>query len=892
MTTRAVDVWKLLDQAASGGAVEIPASFLADPDTAELVFTAGTLRIDGAVCDPQALSVGGHATTTASSSPVPVRVSFTADGDWVTGALAVADLGENDALVLVDGAPADAALPAGAWALTDGRALRLARRAPAPPTDPGRLDGLGRALPAIRQRDWVRDHTPQALVTENGILTPRPGPRRRKGMRVLDSPAVRGWSPIGTPSGENGLSVNYYNPPLHIAGALTALPAAPPYKAVLGGVLVVDTGAFNGSAMGAYVVPDGSGADPSLFAYGSLGSATGFGPPMFQVRGISAGFGWNSRVTVPSADGLSDFPFLIALDNPGEIGADEDEVDPLNVLSELLGTWVNPQQGDLWFAAGLAFDCFETFRGHAMALVQTGSDLTISLLGVGGAQLPTKSDKKIARVEIGIEATLRPVAGELSIGAAFTEKTFLIDPNCKLRGGVGMKFWFGRHPHAGDFALLLGAIPAGRELPTRYPKQQPAGLTWGVGSTVNISGNAYAAFTPKSLMAGGSLEVVFQSGMLRAWLDARIDALVEWNPFYFDIGMGVRVGVSATIKIWFVKIRISIEVGVSVRVWGPAVGGEATVHLWFISFTIGFGAKRRSQAPALDWGGFQGMLPPPENMVSTTAIAGYEGEGAPATRGAIKPWLVSNGGFTFTADTQGPRQQGLPRPGQHHPGRHRQHAVGHPAHAPTRQGQRTAGLAHPQRKRPLHADAVGPRDPARERPQRPVGPAGRRAERRDHPRPDPRGAADVAAGRPRHLHRVHRRTRHLLRPDQPRRQPAAVQQRTGHGTAADAASARRCHRRHPERHRHRHHPWQPHRPGPGPHRPRREPRRARHQPQRLCERCGHRLHRRADARRQLTGRAEPGRPHCHRAGGPYRRTPTSALPNSSPTAASCRKARP
>ncbi|MEZ0026505.1 hypothetical protein P3T36_003034 [Kitasatospora sp. MAP12-15] len=654
MTTRAVDVWKLLDQAASGGAVEIPASFLADPDTAELVFTAGTLRIDGAVCDPQALSVGGHATTTASSSPVPVRVSFTADGDWVTGALAVADLGENDALVLVDGAPADAALPAGAWALTDGRALRLARRAPAPPTDPGRLDGLGRALPAIRQRDWVRDHTPQALVTENGILTPRPGPRRRKGMRVLDSPAVRGWSPIGTPSGENGLSVNYYNPPLHIAGALTALPAAPPYKAVLGGVLVVDTGAFNGSAMGAYVVPDGSGADPSLFAYGSLGSATGFGPPMFQVRGISAGFGWNSRVTVPSADGLSDFPFLIALDNPGEIGADEDEVDPLNVLSELLGTWVNPQQGDLWFAAGLAFDCFETFRGHAMALVQTGSDLTISLLGVGGAQLPTKSDKKIARVEIGIEATLRPVAGELSIGAAFTEKTFLIDPNCKLRGGVGMKFWFGRHPHAGDFALLLGAIPAGRELPTRYPKQQPAGLTWGVGSTVNISGNAYAAFTPKSLMAGGSLEVVFQSGMLRAWLDARIDALVEWNPFYFDIGMGVRVGVSATIKIWFVKIRISIEVGVSVRVWGPAVGGEATVHLWFISFTIGFGAKRRSQAPALDWGGFQGMLPPPENMVSTTAIAGYEGEGAPATRGAIKPWLVSNGGFTFTADTQAP----------------------------------------------------------------------------------------------------------------------------------------------------------------------------------------------------------------------------------------------
>lgn len=655
MTARVEDVRKLLDQAA-GGAVEIPVSVFAAPDAAALIFPGGTVRIAGAVCDPQTLSVGGQAAITASLAPVDIV--FTTDGEWVTGTVAAVDLGEGRALMLVDGAPAGTDLPAGAWVLTDGRALRLTRRTPAPPTDPERLDGLGRALPAVRHRDGAaRDRTPRALVTEQGILVPRPGPRLCKGMRVLEAPSVRGWSPIGTPAGDNGLSVDYYSPPLRIAGALTALPAPEGYKTVVGGVLLVDTGAFNGSAMGAYVVPDGSGADPSLFAYGSLGSQVGFGPPMFQVRGISAGFGWNSRVRVPAADALGSFPFLVALDNPGEIGADDEEVDPLKVLGELIGgsnPWVRPQEGDLWFAAGLAFNCFETFRGHAMALVQTGSDLTISLLGVGGTQLPTKSDKKIARVEIGIEATLRPTAGELSIGAAFTEKTFLIDPNCKLRGGVGMKFWFGNHANAGDFALMLGAIPAGRELPARYPKQQPAGLTWGVGSNVNITGSAYAAFTPKSLMAGGSLDVVFQSGMLRAWLTARVDALLEWNPFYFDVGMGIRVGVSATIKVWFVKIRISIEVGVSVRVWGPAVGGEATVHLWFISFTIGFGADRRDSEPALGWGGFQGMLPPPENMVRTTPIAGYTGEGAPATRGEVKPWLVSNGGFTFTADTQAP----------------------------------------------------------------------------------------------------------------------------------------------------------------------------------------------------------------------------------------------
>ncbi|MEW1675431.1 DUF6603 domain-containing protein [Streptomyces noursei] len=658
------DIREILEQAAPGGAVEVPASVLDGqaPDVG-LVFRGGALRVEGAVCDPKELWIAGHAATTASPSPVPVRIAFTGDGERVTGTLAAADLGEGRGLLLIDGVPAGAELPAGAWAVMDGRALRLTVREPAVETDSERLDGLGRPLPPVRVRtaaERARDRRPQALVTERGILAPRPVAYRRQGVRVLESPMARGWSPIGTPGGENGISVNYESPPLRIAGALTALPTSyEGYKAVIGGTLVVDTGVLNGSLMGAYYVPDGSGARESLFAYGSLGKETGFTPPPFQIRGIAAGFGWNSRVRVPSAEALGDFPFLVALDNPGAIDADEREVDPMAVLSKLIGgsiPWVKPQEGDLWLAGGLAFSCFEFLRGRLMAVVQTGSDLTISLLGAGGAELPTKSNWKIARVEIGIEATVRPTVGELSFSAGFTEKTFLIDPNCKLRGGIGMKLWFGPNPKAGDFALILGAIPAGRDMPPHYPKQQPAGITWGIGSTVNISGSAYAALTPKSLMAGGALEVKFHAGMLRAWLIAKVDALLEWNPFYFDVGMGVRVGVSATIKMWFVRITISIEIGVDVRVWGPAVGGEATVHLWFISFTISFGADRRSEPPALDWGGFQGMLPPPTAMVRTLPVAGYTGESAPAPgiRSGAKTWLVDSGGFTFTADTQAP----------------------------------------------------------------------------------------------------------------------------------------------------------------------------------------------------------------------------------------------
>ncbi|MFG2530907.1 DUF6603 domain-containing protein [Streptomyces sp. NPDC048516] len=312
---------------------------------------------------------------------------------------------------------------------------------------------------------------------------------------------VRGWQPVETPIGGGGISVEYEKSPVRVAGAFTAMPILAEdgpfkdYEAAFGGALLLDTGKFNGSLMGAYLEPRTSSVRPSLFAYGSLGSEVGVTPPPFAVRGVAAGGGWNSRVRVPRADELGAFPFLMALDNPGAIGADGPSVDPLKVLTSLIGPprpWVIPQEGDLWFAAGVAFDCFKTLRGRAMLLVQTGSELTISLLGAGGAQLPTQSEKKIARLEIGFEVTVKPVAGELSISAGFTEKTFLIDEKCKLRGGVGMKFWFGKHPRAGDFALILGALPRGRELPGHYPKSEPAGLDWGIGNTIKISGTAYA----------------------------------------------------------------------------------------------------------------------------------------------------------------------------------------------------------------------------------------------------------------------------------------------------------------------------------------------------------------------------------------------------------------
>ncbi|MFE5326045.1 DUF6603 domain-containing protein [Embleya sp. NPDC056575] len=649
---------KLFDDTRPGGVLDVPPELLGAD--AALVFPGGVLRIEGVVCDAKELRAAGRAVTTAADGPLPVRVDFGRDGEHVSGVRAFVDLGGTVGLVLVDGVPSGDGPRPGAWLVTGDRVLPLAAPPQCEPdTDPERRDGLGRPLPPRRLRTAEeRRREPRALVTSRGIVVPRTAAVRRKGVTVLDSPMIRGWSPPEPPPGANGISINLERRTFRLVGALTALPATPPYKTTIAGLLIVGVGTYTGTAMGAYVVPD-SGTDPSMFVYAALSGDPLLGSPPLELNGVSAGFGWNSKVRVPAAEALATFPFLQALDDPGSIGHDEEATDPLDILATLVGSgslaWVRPSEGNVWIAAGFAFSVFELIKGRAMAIVQFGDDLVISLLGTGGAELPTKSTKKIARVEIGVEATIRPSSGELSLGVGLTENTFVIDPDCKVRGGIGLKVWFGANPNAGDFAFILGRIPAGRELPVRYPRGAEAALTWALGSTVTVSGSAYAGLTPKSLMAGGALELVFESGMLRAWLIARIDAFLQWKPFYFDVGISVRVGVSATIPIWFVRIRISVEVGVSVRAWGPPVGGEATVHLWFISFTIGFGRKRDDTPPPLGWFGFQGTLPVPQHMVRSTAGAGLIGETpAGTTRSERKPWIVDNAGFRFTADTQVP----------------------------------------------------------------------------------------------------------------------------------------------------------------------------------------------------------------------------------------------
>ncbi|MEV0032676.1 DUF6603 domain-containing protein [Nocardia sp. NPDC050793] len=574
----------------------------------------------------------------------------------------LAELGSIEVVRGVLPDPLATELPPGSWLLlpaapTRPRRMLVPLAAPRGEVvlDPSRVDGLGRTLPVAQPRAHRSGfvHPPvRAVATADGFAL----------LAGTGSGSERGNGRWALTIGEDGAvaDVTYDYDPLMISGALGLLNAQSPYKTIIGGVLMFSfkgaKSSLYGTGAGAYVVPESGAAKPSFFGYAGIGGNPGIGIPAIRLTGVAVGFGWNSRIRVPAVTELDDFPFVKALSDPASIGGEtEDPVEILRTLTLTANPWITAKDDELWVAAGLGFTLAELIEGRLFALVQTGEELTIALMGTGAADLPKGAGRKYARIGVGLSAVIKPKQGELAFDAGLTSDSYLLDPNCRLRGGISLRTWFGPSPYAGDFVFSVGGFHPNYRAPKQYPAQPRVGFDWDLTGSVTISGNAYLAVTAGAAMAGGGLAIRFHSGVVRAWCTAQVDALIQWKPFYFDVGLKVSIGVSASVKIIFVRITITVEIGVHLEVWGPPTGGTARIKLWFISFTINFGNGRAGASNELDWPGFSALLPPAENNVRVLPGAGLLVEKHPATRTLANDyWEVSASGFTFTTDTTVP----------------------------------------------------------------------------------------------------------------------------------------------------------------------------------------------------------------------------------------------
>ena len=440
----------------------------------------------------------------------------------------------------------------------------------------------------------------------------------------------------------SGLAVSFSSPSISIEGGLsyTNAQGVDSYA----GSLVVTAPSF--SLIAAAEFQRFNNDDYSLFAVAKLQRALG-GPPAFQITAITLGFGYNRTMTAPNIENVQSFP-LLTLSNS-----------TINGASEKLKNVSPFKHGQYWIAAGIEFSSFGHFESKVLAILEVGQETAILILGQTHGKFPAKSSgPTYGYIELDIQVVIEPAKGLFKAEALLSRNSYVLDPNCHLTGGFAFYSWFGASPNAGDFVFTVGGYHPAFSAPSHYPVVPRLGFNWQVSEHVQIKGGAYLAITPSCVMAGGSLEVLFQDGNLRAWLTAYADFIINWSPFHFQADIGITVGISYAIHFWFINTTLRFELGATLNLYGPPTGGVLHIHLWVISFSIAFGAQSNSVPPALGIDEFLQLVSKRSSPDSTSSLISiaitsglireHEGEKAK------KIWIIRAGAVAFDITTPVP----------------------------------------------------------------------------------------------------------------------------------------------------------------------------------------------------------------------------------------------
>ena len=414
-----------------------------------------------------------------------------------------------------------------------------------------------------------------------------------------------------------GLFVSYKSPAFQISGGFITLPG--------GGInfigeFSVVAGSYGLQAYGGFSNQD---AHPSLFLFLHLEAPLG-GPPFLFVDGLAGGFGVNRAFKLPTFAELTNYPFLPSSSTipvPSQLTGDpSSQLATMTTALTSLAQYVPVQDGEYWIAAGIDVSSFEMIDVSAVLSVAFGVNFQVGVVGTAAMTLPVKEPEPIAYIQIDFEVVFTPSDGLLAAFGKITPASFIYGGMVHLSGGFAFQTWFSG-PNEGNYVVTVGGYNLHYQRPSIYPDVPRLQATFGIDS-LNVTGDGYFALVPHALMAGLDIHATWSLGPLNAWFDAGVDFLLNWKPFHYEADARIQIGISLTIKVLFVKIRITVHAGVDLEIWGPPFAGRATVDLDIVSFTIAFG--RQPVTEQVDWKGFSAFLP---------SVAGDATHRAPAAAG-------------------------------------------------------------------------------------------------------------------------------------------------------------------------------------------------------------------------------------------------------------------
>ncbi|KAK7420242.1 hypothetical protein QQX98_002897 [Neonectria punicea] len=383
----------------------------------------------------------------------------------------------------------------------------------------------------------------------------------------------------------SGFDLTFDRSPMLLSGALIHQKRG--NTEIFSGGMAISLKEITVGAVGLYQKED---TYDSFFAYAMV-EGTLFTIGWAEIKGLIAGFGYNSRLNLPSVGELLEFPLLS--------GFQEGNGDS---ITHTPNKWITTSLGSLWIAAGVLVRAFQSLDVRAVATLSLGPDqLELALLARAVASIPRGSprDKALMVIDMSLIGKMDLMHGEFAVDGAINPMSFILNQNCRPSGGFAVRSWFGdRNPNKGDWVVTFGGYHPSFQVPAHYPTPPRLRIDWKVSSMVQVVGEAYVAVTPGVVMAGGLLHATFDGLGVHAYFDAHADFIVNLKPLYYEAELAVCAGVSYEIRFWFVSVKISVEVGAMLQLYGPPLGGIAHFKVGPISFDVAFGEKKSSSSSA------------------------------------------------------------------------------------------------------------------------------------------------------------------------------------------------------------------------------------------------------------------------------------------------------
>ncbi|MEV0324714.1 DUF6603 domain-containing protein, partial [Streptomyces sp. NPDC050658] len=486
------------------------------------------------------------------------------------------------------------------------------------------------------------------------------------------------WSLAG--GWPDGLGLDYVRDPVQISGGFAVIRNRAEYDFLAEGGMAVSIPGLNVEALGAYARAKSGQVDqttgealadyPLIFFYAlmQMTSTTKGTPPEgievfpgVMLTGVCFGLGLGCQLHVPDPAKVLKFPLVTTL-TAGAGGANS----PLEIVNKLTTpdqdvhlTWITPQDGGFWFAAGIAANIVEVFNiwGLAVVSIPQGGNWAAALIGT----LDMVSFKGLFKVKAALEAE---VSSELvAFGATLAPGSYIINEKWfSPSGGIDFYAYIGGK-NKGQWVLTAGGYPSNFSTPPGYP---PAPQRVGITYKENVLGivdfessiKAYLMFSNAGMAAGGAWDISLTGKIwkveLKIYFTLSIDFMVQWSPFYASISIQARIG--GQVKLWVIQKKV--EVSGTGSVWLPPFGGEVSVKLPFgIHPSFPFGDKP-SDPDWLSWDDFVTQMLPKDGRLLTKAETGLmpvpstpdaaQNTLAVKDSGSASPWNVSIHGFSFS----------------------------------------------------------------------------------------------------------------------------------------------------------------------------------------------------------------------------------------------------